>query len=1222
MAENPNGVSAPPPPTNGFDQQRSSAVPDLALILQAIEVVYNPRSAHDARHAANELLETTKSSPAARELGYSLAVDHAKDPTLRHYGLTLLDYHTRYVWDGYDEDVEAQLRECIVKLAQGVRKEDPTYLRNKVAHVWTIFAKRSWATYWMDMDEQLVALFGASDAHREVVLYVLQALAEDVFSRDDTLAATRGEVLAAACIEIFTPEALMADKNVSKTGHSVGVRCGPDGWLQRLSTFLDWSLGNDHSLAVKTLETLGSAMSWLPSATIAATSGIAPVCRGIVVGDCAIRLAAVESLTTICSRERMPDDDALKIVMPLFSSESVNSLYNTYQWARVSADDIDDAKYTLLQKTSKLLSRLGAWIEKNPALLPESSDLPRFFELLFEVARDLSLKVSEPVLRLWTHLLRIPTLRDSVIIQQSIGPLMEMCSRRLVRYEALPEDTDDPIVVFINEDFDTLPEKHMFLGNYRRYCLDVVEAAVRKFPVDAVSHILGQAQSLYRDIQTSMQNFQPQNFSKKSPEFLRVDAQVMLVDASVKGYTKWLLTQEENDPQQNEQDRNAMMNTFVSYFEATLPLHFNDPAVQRRILSSLTHMAMRVFQKSRPDLGTQLLDRFFSLKVIDDPTYMEYSEAAKSLSFLGVTESQKLASVWADTLIPMYDELERRVQQKVAEEGLDAAHALGYQNFLFTIVLHSQTLDAPTKLSKLREMASVSTAAWQAPDFNAAVKDFGSFFGSLGLSGLPQYLYTHNFHKLDNWADHMLDAEGRALQSTVNDRVDRIPHRATRMLLMATFDKLPDSDAQLVQLAQSLWAEAIPSILPNLMQSLRHAHLFGDREAWPQLPEEMKHLVQKILTDRFWQAGISNESMDDFYKRVNSSKHSYEGFASSIRGAIRQIREKSYSILCYLTRLEAGFYGLPELPEVLASNVYDTAGSLSAHQWSVLLNMSDQVIRGCPLELRQQFLPIVLTALLRNLEAKLTSEWEIANRSSSEAAGDDNLGDEMKRESILRMLTYHSVLLVNGLLDIDPSVSHSDPGQETRMYRTILASPQLLGQMLMFLTSALRMRDQRSVNVVVLTLNRLLPFFKKPSEVRDYICDAVLKNAIQSFNEGYFTESQTKLAGLIAQIISLDENATKAVILSLPNMDPEKVQRRFERLRQTKSPTQGAAIVLEMLQGLRGVSIHELGKITAAPRRKASRDKLKMEMEMGGIVNDGIRRGGEEELDGIAGMFG
>jgi exportin-5 len=493
------------PHANGHN---GGATPDVSVILQAIEAVYNPRTDNDVRHQANELLEATKSSPQARELGFNLAVDASKDPTLRHYGFTLLDYHTRYVWDGYDEEMEAVLRDCIIRLAQGVRKEDPSYLRNKVAHVWTTFAKRSWATFWMDMDEQLVRLFEASEAHREVVLYVLQTLAEDVFARDDALAAARGEVLAAACIDVFTPESLMLDKNVAKTGHSMHVRYGTEGWLSRLSTFLDWSLGNDHSAAVKTLDTLGSALGWMPSATIAATECIAPVCRAVVPGDVAVRLAAVETLTTVCSREKMSDEDALKIVMPLFTSESIQSLQSVYQWAKVDVNDIDDAKYTLLQKTSKLLSRLGAWIEKNPALLPESSDLPRFFELLFEVARDLSLKVSEPVLRLWTHLLRIPTLRNSAIIQQSIGPLMEMCSQRLVRYEALPEDTNDPIVIFINDDFDTLPEKHMFLGNYRRYCLDVVEAAVRKFPVDAVTHILGQAQSLYRDLQASMQDFQ------------------------------------------------------------------------------------------------------------------------------------------------------------------------------------------------------------------------------------------------------------------------------------------------------------------------------------------------------------------------------------------------------------------------------------------------------------------------------------------------------------------------------------------------------------------------------------------------------------------------------------------------------------------------------------------------------------------------------------------
>jgi exportin-5 len=165
------------------------------------------------------------------------------------------------------------------------------------------------------------------------------------------------------------------------------------------------------------------------------------------------------------------------------------------------------------------------------------------------------------------------------------------------------------------------------------------------------------------------------------------------------------------------------------------------------------------------------------------------------------------------------------------------------------------------------------------------------------------------------------------------------------------------------------------------------------------------------------------------------------------------------------------------------------------------------------------------------------------------------------------------------------------------------------------------MRDTRANNLTILAFNRVLPFFRRPGEARDYIVDAVLKAAISSFNEDYFADCQTKLAGLIAQVISLDEPTTRAVIVSLPGLDQGKVDRRLERLRNARSTHQGAAVVLEMLQGLRGVSIHELGRMGGVQRKKKGKSAVE-EMGMAGIVNDGIQRGGEEQLDGVAGMFG
>jgi exportin-5 len=722
-------------------------------------------------------------------------------------------------------------------------------------------------------------------------------------------------------------------------------------------------------------------------------------------------------LTTICGRERLGEEDFVKIVTPLYVHDSVESLRSVYNWATVDSNDIDDMKYTILKKLAKLLSRLGSWVEKRPNLIPEESDLQGFFGLLFEVTKNTSLSVSEPVLRVWAHLLRSRVLKDSPIIQQSIGPLMEMCSQRLVRYEALPDDSDDPTFVFLNEDFDTLPEKHQFLGNYRRYCVEVVEAVVRKYPVDAVNHILGQAQSLYQEIQQSLVNFQAHEFSKRSIPFLRLDAQVMIVDAAVKGYTKWLDIQEDQDPQQNEQERNSMLATFTSYFEAVLAMRIKDPAIQRRLLSSLVVIAIKLFKASRPDLALSLLDRLLNIEVTEDASLPEYNDAVKSLSYLSVSESQKLAGIFADELLPMYEELERRIQLKITSQNLDESHRLGYSAFLFIIIHRSKTLDEKTKVSKLKDMMASSIEPWVNPAFTSAVQETGTFYDALGLGQLPDYLYSRNFHKIQDWQEQALDSEGQRMQDDITNRVDHIPHRATRTLLMACFDKLQDNDPAF-EPACTLWADTIPSILPNLLQSLRHAHGFGDRASWPHLPDEMQLVMNRILIDRFWQAGISTESMDDFYARVSSSKHTYEGFASTIRGTLRQVREKSYSILCYFTRLNEKFYGLPDLPQVLAAAVYGTAHSLSPHQTSVLLNMSQQIIGRCPIELRHHFLPPVLIALFTQLDRKLNTEWAAVNQRTAEAGENDNLNDEMKSESILRLLTYNAIALVNSLLDI------------------------------------------------------------------------------------------------------------------------------------------------------------------------------------------------------------
>lgn len=182
------------------------------------------------------------------------------------------------------------------------------------------------------------------------------------------------------------------------------------------------------------------------------------------------------------------------------------------------------------------------------------------------------------------------------------------------------------------------------------------------------------------------------------------------------------------------------------------------------------------------------------------------------------------------------------------------------------------------------------------------------------------------------------------------------------------------------------------------------------------MSEEMKVVVGRILTDRFWQAGISSGSRDEFYARITSSRASLEGFASSVRGKIRAVRESCYSMLFSMSQLREHFYGFAELPGPLSQALFKDSPHLSSHQFSVLLNISRCLIDDCPVRFRAQFLPPMLATLFTNIDRKVTSEWDQIER-QKEGMAESDLADEMKSESILRQLTYSAVIMVANLLD-------------------------------------------------------------------------------------------------------------------------------------------------------------------------------------------------------------
>ena len=142
-------------------------------------------------------------------------------------------------------------------------------------------------------------------------------------------------------------------------------------------------------------------------------------------------------------------------------------------------------------------------------------------------------------------------------------------------------------------------------------------------------------------------------------------------------------------------------------------------------------------------------------------------------------------------------------------------------------------------------------------------------------------------------------------------------------------------------------------------------------------------------------------------------------------------------------------------------------------------------------------------------------------------------------------------------------------------------------------------------------------------DVREFISTEVLKACITSLHDPYFVDLQKDFAQLIASILisyTPRTDTPKQILLSLPGMSNERLDRSVRHLFKAQQNTrQQRAIVLELLEGFRGVAIHEQGKLPK-PDPKRIRSAMQ-EKYMTVDVQANGKRETSPDLGGIADMF-
>jgi exportin-5 len=88
---------------------------------------------------------------------------------------------------------------------------------------------------------------------------------------------------------------------------------------------------------------------------------------------------------------------------------------------------------------------------------------------------------------------------------------------------------------------------------------------------------------------------------------------------------------------------------------------------------------------NRPDLMLKILEHILLTRPAEFHANHAYTDALKELMNICTTEIQRLAMKMPDHLMVVYDQLESKVNEIAASDGVDDRTKIAFHTFLFTI---------------------------------------------------------------------------------------------------------------------------------------------------------------------------------------------------------------------------------------------------------------------------------------------------------------------------------------------------------------------------------------------------------------------------------------------------------------------------------------------------------------------------------------------------------
>lgn len=1150
----------------------------VTRILQALEVIYEPKSSNSDRRDAQEFLESVKASEESPFWGFQLALpeNYGTNYIVRHFGLSLLQHAISKKFHTFDRSKVLVLREWISTLAAKTLEDDSHYLKEKMGFLWASLAKRIWGSFlvktkldpeskeltkedaedgWVSMDADLWSLWNSSTQTRELSLIILRTLFEDIYLLDDPVASKRTNILNQLSVMIITPDSVL--EQIYEPSPTLSMcKNSKDGWLVEWSKFLVETLTkNDPSsplvqrFAPKILSTFKTCLHWIQPSVLKRENIFTTLINILTVPDMKLKTLAIDCLHILFTRSYNDVEDFDFFIGSIFTREGIQKLSNFYVSLVVDPDDLDEQAYALLKKTVEMIVSLSEYLQALPPAKSrinwDKSSVDLYLRLVLDTTKHPSPIISGLSLQMWVTTLRVDELSSKSQVVQILMELLEISADRIIDYLALDEEV--PSRKFLDLDFDSTADSSSFLANYKKFNEDIVRITVCKKPEEGMEWLERRLEAFFSSPIGNQCITQPKLEEKSEPYNYGI-AQFNVIENSIRGVSRWRIWYTGDD----FESRNNRLNGLVEELgERLLAMQLASPLLIRKQVQTMVQFAPLL--KDVSPLMFKVLEKILITATFDYQENIsdEEREIIRDLRTSCGTELNRLAYIMPESLKNIFGDLENVISDILSSNKVSNHESVAFKSFLLVIASRSTISDKETLFAKI---VDPELSAWSSPETEKGLMDLHWFMERIGIVEIAQYFQKRNIKAETNLLDAEMDDEGRALKNQLKERWSSIfPIRATRIFIQYSIEKLNHDSPEYMNLLR-LWKPRVRPIVPHILQLLTQIQSYHNPDNWNDLPEAVLSFLRYSRMERFWQQGVSIQSKETFIEESVKAALTLREFADSVGHLIRYTREYAYLTIGSLSQLEDTLYEIPGIANSLWNALAGDTVGVTLHSWKHMINSClRSVVKNCPIKYVDIFMTELLPKTLQDIDQLLVSRWDKVYRTGLQLQGnedDTTLSEEMMEEHMLRQLTATVVRL---LMDIVPQVNAKNvTDTQFACKRLVTTNKEVMGAFLQLCCHIIGFKDTKcSFNTILIARNILPSIVFKDDDVDKYLCETFMKSLLGVIMDDYFVETHseaaTALTTLYCALRSKNDYPVQVLLDTLPNITSQHMS-NFETL--------------------------------------------------------------------------